>query len=606
MKLRSIHTKMFGTGLLCIGLFGFVWMQMDFRIERPGERVLTNSLGQPKSLDPALASDYASCVAVLSLYDTLFQYDYLSRPYKAIPSMLKEYPKISADGTVWNFELREDLKFSPDPCFVNDSERIVTSDDVLFSLRRLADARVLSSGYWILRGKIKGLDAWREMTLHAAETDTALFDLSCEGFEKIDSRRFRLHLNAPEPRLPCLLAMAYAAVVSRKATETYGSKLSEHPVGSGPFTLANYQRDYRMEFQRNPEYRYQTFPQAENPADSVRSLPLADRIICYLVQDPQPGWLMFLNGDLDMSTVDKDHMDAVGPGGTLPPALARRGIRLLTAPELLIYYIGFSYSDPRLANNLHLRRAISLAYDIELRRTYYNGLIMRAEGPIPPGIAGTLTEKNPWTSHNLDSARKEMILAGFPEGIDPKIGENLRLSFDLPETGPSGRQLAEMMVRDMAKIGIVIDPQLNSKPKFLEKNRAGQMQLFRFNWIGDYPDAENFFQLFYSPNAGSCNRTFYHDAHFDSCYETAVRMPDSLERTRRYEEMSRYLTDQCPWIFESHPLSYRLLHGWVENYHDHDFGFDRWKYLSLDPEKRIKTKSNFTPLPIGFAEPDTP
>jgi ABC-type oligopeptide transport system substrate-binding subunit len=118
--------------------------------------------------------------------------------------------------------------------------------------------------------------------------------------------------------------------------------------------------------------------------------------------------------------------------------------------------------------------------------------------------------------------------------------------------------------------------------------------------VGDYPDAENFLQLFYGPNAGSCNRCYYSDKKFDKMFAAIKTMPDSPARTARYADMAKYLVSQCPWIFSDYPVSYRLTHGWVENYVPHNFCFSRWKYLSLDPAKRERAKSSFKPL--NFSE----
>jgi ABC-type oligopeptide transport system substrate-binding subunit len=144
-----------------------------------------------------------------------------------------------------------------------------------------------------------------------------------------------------------------------------------------------------------------------------------------------------------------------------------------------------------------------------------------------------------------------------------------------------------------------IKPVLNNRPRFFQKLKEGQIQIFRFSWVGDYPDAENFLQLFYGPNSGSCNRICYNDPVFNRMYEEILLMPDSPERTEKYMRMSVYLTGQCPWIFESFPTSYLLVHGWLENYLPHDFVFSRWKYLSIDPQKRLTAKNSFTPIKMS-------
>ena len=142
----------------------------------------------------------------------------------------------------------------------------------------------------------------------------------------------------------------------------------------------------------------------------------------------------------------------------------------------------------------------------------------------------------------------------------------------------------------------MLQPEFSNRSRFFQKLASGQAQLFRLSWTGDYPDAENFFQLFYGPNAESCNRVFFRNAEFDRLYEEIRDMEPSPHRTRKYREMTRKITAVCPWIFETQPVAYMLTHCWMGNYLPHDFGFHRWKYFSVDPQMRTRVKKSFTPL----------
>lgn len=566
----------------------------------PVRTMYLNTGGNVNTLDPILADELMSQYMVSSFYDTLVQYDYTARPYKLIPSMLAKMPETDQAMTVYTFELRADLYFSDDRCYQGQDreKRKITSKDVIYSFLRLADARNRSPGFWILRNKVIGLDKFNELTAKAAPGDYSLYEKSCEGFEIISDSTFRIKLIKPDPRLLYSLAMPYASIVSRKAVEYYKIKFAENPVGSGPFTLQKWLRDYVIELARNPDYRTEFFPEAVNPADRTKKLPLLDKVVCYLVKQPISAWLMFLQGKIDASSLDKDHFDAVvNDRQELIPALRERNIKMLRIPEFQINYIGFSFTDPALAANLNLRKAISLAYDVNSRVRHFNYCIIPANSPIPPNVAGH-DEKylNPYAQYSIEKAKEYLKLAGYPGGIDLNTKKPLELTFDLMGNSSQHRQLAELMVSDMKKIGINIKPLLNNKPRFFQKAEKGQLQLFRLSWVGDYPDAENFLQLFYSKNAGSCNRTFYKDENFDELYMQTLTMPDSPERTRLYTELARLITEQCIWICESYPVSFQLMHSWLQNYQPHDFAFSRWKYLSIDTVGREKARKDFRPL----------
>lgn len=570
----------------------------------PPKRIMyTGSGGKVKTLDPALAADLASRNMTANVYDTLLQYSYSERPYKLEPSMLTALPESNHDMSSYTFKLRDDLYFRDDRCFKEQSkrERRITADDVRYSFLRIADARLHSPVFWIFRGRIKGIDEFHKATGGLKSDDNSIYDRPLAGFEIIDDLNFKIHLNQPDPRFLYNLAIPYASIVSRRAVEFYGESFAFNPVGSGPFKLKKWIRDYRIILERNPEYRQEFFTQAHNPHDRLKPLPLLDMIICNQIKQPFSSWLLFLQGKLDLSTIDKDNIDSVIGGGDLSPALKKRGIKLWQVPEFEVRYIGFNFTDPILSRNLHLRRAISLAHNLETRIKHFNGQIIPANGPIPPGADGFVPSfKNPWNQHNLDRAKKEMTLAGYPGGIDPDTGEPLVLTFDQPDSSSGNRQLGEMLTNELRQIGIVVRPELNSRPRFYQKLQQGQMQLFRLSWIGDYPDAENFLQLFYSKNAGGSNRVCYRDQVFDRMYEEISNMKDSPERSTKYREMARYLTDRCPWIFESHPISFQLTHQWLENFIPHDFAFSQWKYWNVDPGMRQKMQKSFKP--ISFEE----
>jgi ABC-type transport system substrate-binding protein len=223
---------------------------------------------------------------------------------------------------------------------------------------------------------------------------------------------------------------------------------------------------------------------------------------------------------------------------------------------------------------------LSLAYNVSRRVRHSGNQLLPAQGPIPPGVAGYDENfRNPFAADDLEKAKKLLAEAGYPGGIDPATGERLRFTFDQSGNSSAHRQYGELAAADFAKLGIEVESVLNNNARFYEKLRQGKLQMFRLSWVGDFPDAENFLQLFYSKNSGGCNRTGFADPEYDRMYEAILPMPDSPERTALYQRMVHHLTKQVPWIFEGFPLSYQLNHAGLQNYLSHDFAFGRYKYL---------------------------
>ncbi len=226
------------------------------KAEPEAERTVAMAAGgRVKTLDPALADDVASRNMAAALYDTLLEYDYTARPYKLIPSMLECMPEISPDGLEYRFKLRDDLFFAPDKCF-KGKKRKITSDDVFYSFKRIADSRLHSPAYWMFRGKIAGLTEFYHNSAQGEATD---YDFPVSGMGKLNDREFIIRLTKPDPRFLCILALPNTAVVPREAVEFYGTEFAVHPVGSGAFILKNWVRDCRIELRRNEDFRTQYF-----------------------------------------------------------------------------------------------------------------------------------------------------------------------------------------------------------------------------------------------------------------------------------------------------------------------------------------------------------
>ena len=232
----------------------------------------------------------------------------------------------------------------------------------------------------------------------------------------------------------------------------------------------------------------------------------------------------------------------------LSPEMEERGIRLSTVPQLDTVYTSFNVQDP-VMNNVHLRRAMALAIDHSwIIDNLYAGQATMARSVIPPGVGGHISDYHPYHQEDgtadLDSAKAEMAAAGYPNGLDPKTGEPLRLVFQSSGSSATSIQHDSRFVDDMRQLGIEIEVVNNTFGQMLEKMDNGDYQIASLAWNFDYPDAQNILQMFYGPNIDvKLNASFYENAEFDSLYEQATALPDSPERNALYSEMSQIISD---------------------------------------------------------------
>jgi len=580
---------------------------------RPDETVFYGETARIRGLDPARAGDVPSSLAIGKLYEGLYQYAYLARPYRLEPALAEAMPEISEDGRVYTIRVRRGVYFSDDPCFTatGGRGRELTAADFVYAIKRIADVRNESTGYWAFGERIEGLDAFRAASLEAGAAGID-YDRPVEGLQTPDSHTLRIVLTRPYPQLVWILAMHYAYAVPREAVTYYDGRngrpfFHQHPVGTGPYRLVSWRRNYRIEFERNPVWtqtgRIERYPSDGEPDDAARGLlaaagrpiPFIDRIVQVVIEDPSTQWLLFLRGEVEQSGISRDNWDAViGPDRGLNPDLAARGIRLHTAPSLTTYYVGFNMDDPVVGPNQKLRQALCCAFDAEAWSRYYNLRMIPANGPIPPGVAGgrAASEPNPYRL-DLDRARRLLAEAGYPDGLDPATGRRLVLTMELGSANdPDVRASVDLFASFMEKIGVRIEASYNNWPTFLDKLDRRQCQLFRLAWVADYPDAENFLQLFYGPNSSpGPNHTNYRNPEFDRLYEQIRVMPDSPERTRLYRRMADLVVEDAPWLCLAYPLAFGLQHGWVKQVKPHDFGYGNIKYYDLDTRARAAWRS---------------
>lgn len=593
--------------LLCV-LAGSACNQRLVTDEGGDEMVSYGATSRIRGFDPVKAGDVSSSLAIGKINEGLLQYSYLYRPYRVEPQLAEALPEISEDGLLYRFRIRKGIFFQDDPCFTETGGkgRELTAGDFAYTIKRVADIQTASNGFWAFNDRIVGLNAFRDASAGEEPTD---YGMEVEGLRTPDPYTLEIQLTRPYPQLQWILTMHYAYAMAREAVEYYGDEYVNHPVGTGPYILDSWQRNYRVEFVRNPKWaetgRVETYPTEGEPGDAEAGLlddagkpiPFFDRIVQFVVQDPSTAWLMFLSGQFSASGISRDNWGAViGENVTLDDGLAEQGISLSATPTLDLFYIGFNMEDPVVGHSddpvidrkhRKLRQAMSCAVNTEEWVKFHNGRIVRPNGPIPSGVAGYVDRENPF-GYDLDKARRLLKEAGYADGIDPETGRRLQLNLELGSAESAEiRQAMELLSAFMAEIGVVLKPSYNNWPAFLDKMDRRNAQMFRLGWVADYPDAENFLQLFYSKNASpGPNHANYANADFDRLYEKIRVMQDGPERTALYTEMADIVIEDCPWIFDSTPLSYALRHAWVRNYKPHDFPYGMVKYQAEATQMR--------------------
>jgi len=545
--------------------------------------------------DPIGKRDVYSLSVKSQIFETLYQYHYLKRPYQLVPLLADGMPEASEDRLRYTVKIKKGVRFQDDKCFASGKGRELRAGDFAYAIKRIADIKNLSPNWPYIDNKIVGLDEFREYTKTCKSRKDVDYSRSVEGLQSPDDYTFVVKLKRPWPQIvDNLMADISEVPMAKEAVDYYGRDIISHPVGTGPFMLKEWRRGSYIELVRNPNFRGEAYPSEGEPGDTEagylddagRIMPFADKVIWRIIEEYQPAWFLFLEGQVDGSPIPKDNFDEVMTGtGELTEKIKQRNIHLRKFLDPSTFWVGFNMQDVVLGKNKALRLAINRAIDrdkfIEL---FFNGRHMVAHGVIAPLMASynpAIKEKG-YAHYDPDEAR------AFLKEAEKVSGRQLpALKMAVPGTDTFSRQLGQFIARQLTEVGLEVEVEHMDGPTYWEKLNTRGLQMFLSGGSAGIPDAQDFLSSFYSRYwAPGANKFNYSNAEFDKLYEKTEVMSDSPERRKLYRKMELIVLEDCPAAFLNHRVSYALHHDWYKNYKPHVFQYGVSKYRRIDLAKR--------------------
>jgi oligopeptide transport system substrate-binding protein len=593
----------------------------------------------PKTLDPNICYDVGCATVVDPIYPAFLQYHYLKRdPFALELGLGAEMPQsapypfttqekgktVTKTGQAWTFHIKKGLRFQDDPCFPGGKGREITGTDFLYTFRRIADPAIACPILSFLNDKVLGMAEYGEhLQQMEKQKQKPDYNFAMEGLQPDpqDPYTFRILLNQTYPQMRFLMAMHVTTPMAHEAVETYGKGLASHPVGCGPFLLAEIKPKGHIFLKANPNYREETYPTEGAPGDreagllkdAGKRLPLVKEVHFEIIREGITGWNLFLQGYQDLSGVSQtNYQQVLGTAGQLSPEMTRKGIGLHRDTGIDISYFAFNMDDPTFGGysdkNRKLRQAVSLAIDSQAFIDLLSqGLGKKAQFIVSPGLFGYDPDyKNPYRQPDLTKAKQLLAEAGYPDGVDAKTGERLTLYYDNYLITAAGRQEIGLVVKQIEQLGVHVESRPTRYPSFQEKVDNGQYQFMNYGWLADYPDPENFVFLFYGPNKRpGPNASDYQNAEYDRLFEQMRAMDDTPQRKAIIEKMRGIVVEDCPWIYLTHNESFALTQPWLTNYKPNPIALDVIKYWNIDGAKRADLQvawnhPNYWPA-LGFA-----
>ena len=558
------------------------------------------------SLDPVRIQDLYSRTLTPHIFEGLYTYDHLARPVKVKPRTADGMPQVSADFRVWTIKLKRGIFFADDPAFQGKPRELVAQDYV-YSFKRFADPANKSPSWTGLEPE--GLVGLAELRQAALDTKQPFaYDREIDGVRALDRYTLRFTLKAPRPRFYENLASGdLFGAVAREVIEFYGEQAEAHPVGTGPFRLVQWRRSSFLALERNPTFR-EMFYDAEPAADDAegqallarfkgRRLPMVDRVEISIIEEDQPRWLSFVNGEADLAfRVGYQFVSQAMPLGKVAPNLAKRGIQGYQIIEPASNYLFFNMEDATVggygADKVALRRAIGLGMDTRTEINYaYNGQGTVAESALLPFTSAADPHyKSEWGDYDPARAKALLDLYGY---ID-RDGDGWR---DMPDGSPlvlrtatqsdqRSRKISEVMERNMTALRIRSTSSVAQWPENLKAARAGKLPIWTLGSSADAPDAIGALARYDSRQIGGQNMARFKLPAFDALYDRLQLIADGPEREALFAQAQKLALAYMPYKFKLNRLSIDMTYPQLIGYRHPVFWQDWWQYVDIDDSLR--------------------
>jgi len=566
--------------------------------------------------DPPKVQDLYSRIVTAHIYETFLEYDHLARPPKLRPNLAVALPEHSADYKVWTLKIRPGVYFAPDAVFKDKAglpyKRELVAQDLVYAFQRFADpaTRALS---WSTVEEI-GIVGLAESRARANKTGKDAkaydYDTPIEGIKALDRHTVQFILARGNPRFPSnLVDGGWVGAVAREVVEFYGDKISEHPVGTGPYRLAKWRRSSQIVLERNPNYRDKPWDADPEPDDAEgqaiakafrgRLLPIIDRVEIQVIEEAQPRYLSFVNQQLDILAVPQEFVPTATPGGVLAPNLKKKGIQAWRVLLPNVQMAFFNMENPLVGglepHKVALRRAVWLSMNVERYvRLGFRGQAVQAQSILIPYTTG-YDAKVRTENGEYSPARAKALLDLY--GYVDKDGDGYRETPDGQPlviecaTQPEGlsRQLDELMKKDLDAIGVKVEFKPAKWPENLKAARAGKLMMWRVGSQASVTDGQEILQRLHGPQVGQGNLARFKLPAFDAVYAQALNMPDGPERNALLQQAAKIAVAYGPYKVYLFQYTDVLAQPWVSGYRRPLFWQGLWHMLDVDMRLRPDT-----------------
>jgi peptide/nickel transport system substrate-binding protein/oligopeptide transport system substrate-binding protein len=460
-----------------------------------------------------------------------------------VPAMADSYT-VGPNAEYFDFVLREGAAWS--------DGTPITPEDWVFTFRHMADPNLDNPWTWFFYD-IRGMQALKE---GAGSPDDV-------GVEAIDERTVRIYSQGPSaPHLPALLAYQGAIPAPRHRAEAdpeHWADTVEGFLSSGPFQLAAWEHNQRLEWEINPHYNGPHKPGVQR--------------VVQLIGGPNTVWFnTWLNKEIDLLHVLQPQEVAQVQAN---PELAQL---LHSFNNFQTEYLALDTMNAPL-DNLTLRQALSHAIDRETLCTQVmNGTRVPAYSMLPPGFPGYNPDLQSVQNYDVEQAKTLLAEAGYPEGRDAS-GNQLVL-----EMYANAREAVMEYVKEQweRNLGIVVNLTVLEPTVWGERRAAHDMMVYKGPYEYDYLDPANLLtSLWRSVDERGSPRHAWRSEEFDQLVTDAGSQVDDEQRIALYQEAERLLVEDVAAVCLTHNVIFQVWWPYIAGIPADENGNVVYRWLDL-------------------------
>lgn len=468
------------------------------------EKVLNlNNSSEPGSLHPGTAQGTHDSWILEHAFEGLTK----KTPEGEIVDGMASVPT-SDDGINWIFKIKEGMKWSNgDP---------VTAHDFEFAWKYALTPET-ASDYAYQLFYLDGAEAYNGGTGTADQV----------GVKAKDDLTLEVKLAQATPYFLDLTSFYTYYPINKNVQEENPNWFTEATsyVSNGPFKLTEWKHKESVKLEKNENY-YEK--------DKIN----LDVVNFIILEDENTAWQMYQSGELDLAYPLPQDVQ-----GELAQSSDKE---FHNGPDLAVYYYNLN-NDVKPFNNIKVRKALSLAID---RKTITENVAQGGQQPaysvVPPGIPDVNGDYQENTgnlfSEDVEEAKKLLAEGLAEEGMD-KLPE-----FSILFNTLAGHQKIAEAVQEMWRknLGITVTLENTEFQVKLDREKAGEYQVSRAGWVGDYVDPMTFMDLWTSESA--YNDANWKNAEYDKWITEAKQTMDQQVRMENMHKAEKLLMDEMPII----------------------------------------------------------